>query len=123
MVLYSKFGSQFSGEKNDLKIRYLVAEILSKNGVSFFWTPCMHMTLKLDNIYMMLLKLRNCELFIKTASQDVWQGSVVSPRRRTIETNLAQSRLQQGLVSSRKDQHYQLIPRRRSTNQRVNSPC
>ena len=38
MVLYSKFayGSQFSGEKNDLKIRYLVAEILSKHPVSFF---------------------------------------------------------------------------------------
>ena len=33
MVLYSKFsyGSQFSGEKNNLKIQYLVAEILSKN--------------------------------------------------------------------------------------------
>ena len=30
MVLYSKFayGSQFSGDKNDLKIRYLVGEIL-----------------------------------------------------------------------------------------------
>ena len=39
MVLYSKFayGSQFSGEKNDLKIRYLVDEILSKNPVLFFW--------------------------------------------------------------------------------------
>ena len=38
MVLYSKwpYGSQFSGEKNDLKIRSLVAEILSKNPVSFF---------------------------------------------------------------------------------------
>ena len=34
-VLYSKFayGSQFSGEKNYLKIRYLVAEILDKNPV------------------------------------------------------------------------------------------
>ena len=32
MVLYSKFAykSQFSGEKNDLKIRYLVAEIFAK---------------------------------------------------------------------------------------------
>ena len=30
------YGSQFSGEKNGLKIRYLVAEILSKNPVSFF---------------------------------------------------------------------------------------
>ena len=39
MVLYSKFayGSQFSGEKNDLKIRYLVAEILSKQSGSFFF--------------------------------------------------------------------------------------
>ena len=38
MVLYSKFayGSQFSGEKNILKIRYMVVEILSKNPVSFF---------------------------------------------------------------------------------------
>ena len=38
MVLYSKcaYGSQFSGEKNDLKIRSLVAEILSKNPVLFF---------------------------------------------------------------------------------------
>ena len=38
MVLYSKFayGSQFSGEKNDLKIRYLVAKILSKSPVLFF---------------------------------------------------------------------------------------
>ena len=38
MVLYSKcaYGSQFSGEINDLKIRSLVAEILSKNPVSFF---------------------------------------------------------------------------------------
>ena len=38
MVLYSRFlyGSQFSGEKNDLKIRYLVTEILSKHGVLFF---------------------------------------------------------------------------------------
>ena len=37
-VLDSKFayGSQFSGEKNDLKIRYLVAEILSKKTVLFF---------------------------------------------------------------------------------------
>ena len=37
MVLYSKFayGSQFSEEKNDLKIRYLVAEILSKQTCSF----------------------------------------------------------------------------------------
>ena len=37
MVLYSKFayGSQFSGEKSDMKIRYLVAEIFSKNRVSF----------------------------------------------------------------------------------------
>ena len=41
MVLYSKcaYGSQFSGEKNDLKIGYLVAEILSKKAV---WMPCMH---------------------------------------------------------------------------------
>ena len=33
-VLYSEFayGSHFSEEKNDLKIRYLVAEILSKLG-------------------------------------------------------------------------------------------
>ena len=32
MVLYSKFayGSQFSGEKNNLKIRYLVGEIFAK---------------------------------------------------------------------------------------------
>ena len=39
MVLYSKClcESLFSGEKIDLKIRYLVAKILSKNGVSFFW--------------------------------------------------------------------------------------
>ena len=38
MVLYSKFayGSQFSGEKNYLEIRYWVADILSKNPVSFF---------------------------------------------------------------------------------------
>ena len=38
MVMYSKFayGSQFSEEKNDLKIRYLVAEILSKNPVLLF---------------------------------------------------------------------------------------
>ena len=38
MVLYSKFayGSQFSGQKNDLKIRYLVAKILGKIPVSFF---------------------------------------------------------------------------------------
>ena len=38
MVLCSKFayGSQFSGEKNGLKIQYLVAEILSKSGVLFF---------------------------------------------------------------------------------------
>ena len=38
MVLYSKcvYGSQFSGEENDLKIRSLVAKILSKNLVSFF---------------------------------------------------------------------------------------
>ena len=38
MVLYSKFayGSWFSGEKNDLKILHLVAEILGKNLVSFF---------------------------------------------------------------------------------------
>ena len=34
MFLYSKFayGSQFSGEKNDLSIRSLVIEILSKQG-------------------------------------------------------------------------------------------
>ena len=38
LVLYSKFayGSQFSREKNVLKLRYLVVEILSKNGVLFF---------------------------------------------------------------------------------------
>ena len=38
MVLYSKlmYGSQLSGEKNSLIIRYLVAEILSKHGVLFF---------------------------------------------------------------------------------------
>ena len=38
MVLYAKFayGSQFLGEKNDLKILHLVAEILGKNLVSFF---------------------------------------------------------------------------------------
>ena len=38
MVLYSKcaYGSQFLGEENDLRIRSLVAEILSKNPVSFF---------------------------------------------------------------------------------------
>ena len=38
MVLYSKFpyGSQFSEEKNNLKIRYLVFEISSKIGVSIF---------------------------------------------------------------------------------------
>ena len=37
-VLYSNFayGSQFSGEKNYLKIQYLVAEILSEHGVLFF---------------------------------------------------------------------------------------
>ena len=36
--LYSKFahGSHFSGEKDDLKIRYLVVEILSKNPVLIF---------------------------------------------------------------------------------------
>ena len=41
MVLYAKcaYGSQFSGEKNDLKIGYLVAEILSKMHIG---TPCMH---------------------------------------------------------------------------------
>ena len=36
MGLYLEFtyGSQFSGEKNDLKIRYLVAEIFAKqNGI------------------------------------------------------------------------------------------
>ena len=31
------YGSQFSGEKNGLKIQNLVVEILSKNLVSFFW--------------------------------------------------------------------------------------
>ena len=31
-----EYGSQFSGEKNCLKIRYLVAKILSKNGVLSF---------------------------------------------------------------------------------------
>ena len=38
MVLYSKcaYGSQFLGEENNLRIRSLVAEILSKNPVSFF---------------------------------------------------------------------------------------
>ena len=38
MVLYSKlmYGSQFSGEKKRLKIRYLVAEILGKNEVLSF---------------------------------------------------------------------------------------
>ena len=30
------YGSQFLGEKNSLKIRYLVAEILIKNWGSFF---------------------------------------------------------------------------------------
>ena len=37
MVMYSKFayGSQFSGENNDLKIRYLVAEILRETPVTF----------------------------------------------------------------------------------------
>ena len=49
MVLYSKwpYGSQFSGEKNDLKIRSLVAEILSKNPVSFFLGHPVYQT-KLD---------------------------------------------------------------------------
>ena len=39
MVLYSKFAyeSQFLGEKNDLKIKYLVAEILSKTLYNSFW--------------------------------------------------------------------------------------
>ena len=32
------YGSQLSGEKNDLKILHLVAEILGKNPVSFFWS-------------------------------------------------------------------------------------
>ena len=38
MVLYSKcaYGSQFLGEENNLRIQSLVAEILSKNPVSFF---------------------------------------------------------------------------------------
>ena len=49
MVLYSKilYGSQFSGEKNDLKIRYLVAEKLSKkNSFILFGTPCkIHLSL------------------------------------------------------------------------------
>ena len=43
MVLYSKFahGSQLSGEKKDLRIRYLVTEILSKkNSLILFGTPC-----------------------------------------------------------------------------------
>ena len=31
-----EYGSQFPGEKNGLKIRYLVVGILSKNLVSFF---------------------------------------------------------------------------------------
>ena len=46
MVLYSKFmyGSQFLGEKNDLKIQYLVAEIFwnicgNSNGQVFSQTP------------------------------------------------------------------------------------
>ena len=36
MVLYAKFahGSQFLGEKNHFKIRYLVAEILKEWGVN-----------------------------------------------------------------------------------------
>ena len=42
MVLYSKFayGSQFSGKKNYLKIRYLVAEILIKQTCLFFYARC-----------------------------------------------------------------------------------
>ena len=38
MGLYSKltYGSQFSEEKNELKIRYLVVEIFSKQSGSFF---------------------------------------------------------------------------------------
>ena len=38
MVLYSKFahGFQFLGEKNNLIIRYLVVEILSKLGGTYF---------------------------------------------------------------------------------------
>ena len=41
MVLHSKcaYGSQFSGENNELKIRHLVAEILTKKTV---WSLCMH---------------------------------------------------------------------------------
>ena len=45
MVLYSKcvYGSQFSGEENDLKIRSLVAEISIKNPVSFFLGHPVHL--------------------------------------------------------------------------------
>ena len=39
-VLKFAYRYQFIGEKDDLKIRYLVAKRLSKTPVLFFWTPC-----------------------------------------------------------------------------------
>ena len=63
-VLYSRFlyGSQFSGEKSDMKIRYLVAEILSKNRVSFFLGhPVYYRHLsKMMLTYSFLLSLLSC---------------------------------------------------------------
>ena len=92
MALYSKFayGSQFSGEKIDLKIRYLVAEILSTNGVLFFWghpvyyvcyclcpcisvyyclCPSISVCYCLCPIYLLLLSLPCC-LYVNYSTQD-----------------------------------------------------
>ena len=58
MVLYSKFayGSQFSGGKNNLKIWYLVAEILSKNWVFFLGHPVFHLIQTSNMLKMLVLK-------------------------------------------------------------------
>ena len=65
MVLNSKFayGSQLSGEKNDLRIRFLVAEISSKPSLIFFGTPCTYsggLLVELVGEWVFELKIRIC---------------------------------------------------------------
>ena len=64
MVLYSKFayGSQFSEEKNDLTILHLVAKILGKNPVSFFWDALYMVTKSKRSPQRKLGSLRNLKL-------------------------------------------------------------
>ena len=84
MVLYSKcaYGSQFLGEENNLRIRSLVAEILSKNPVSFFLGhPVVHMNILVHiNVHLRLFINIHTNVHLNVYMNFATLGSILDPQ-------------------------------------------